>query len=68
MYFAGRLESQNTQEYLDAATFAEELGMDECVEDLKHMSDKELEHEEYFRSVVKGHWMLRPTKFFFRWS
>lgn len=68
MYFAGRLESQNTQEYLDAAAFAEELDMPGCVEDLRHMSAVELEHEEYFRSVVRGHWLLGPTKLFFRWS
>ena len=68
MYFAGRLESQNTQEYRDAASFAKELGMDECFKDLLHMSEKELEHEEYFRSVVADHWLLRPTKLFFRWS
>ena len=34
MYFAGRLESQNSIEYEDAAVFARELKMHECVEDL----------------------------------
>lgn len=68
MYFAGRLESQNTEEYKDAAAFAKELNFEDCVSDLLHMSEKELEHEEYFRSVVAGHWLLRPTKLFFRWS
>src|SRR3712207_3994719 len=30
MYFAGRLESQNVQEYIDAAKFAKELRMLDC--------------------------------------
>jgi demethoxyubiquinone hydroxylase (CLK1/Coq7/Cat5 family) len=68
MYFAGRLESQNTQEYKDAAAFAEELGVIDCVNDMMFMSTKELEHEEYFRSVVKGHWLLPPARLVFRWS
>jgi demethoxyubiquinone hydroxylase (CLK1/Coq7/Cat5 family) len=68
MYFAGRLESQNMLEYKDAAEFAEELGILECVRDLRHMSEKEREHEEYFRSVVAGHWLLPSAKLIFRWS
>ena len=68
MYFAGRLESQNTEEYREAARYAEELGMKDCVADLLEMSAKELEHEEYFRSVVAGHWMLKPVKAIFNWS
>ena len=68
MYFAGRLESQNTQEYLDAATFAKELEMQECVDELMEMSKKELEHEKYFSETVADHRLLPLTKKFFRWS
>lgn len=68
MYFAGRLESQNTQEYLDAAAFASELEMQECVDDLKNMSAKELEHERYFSETVAAHRLLPLTKRFFKWS
>ena len=68
MYFAGRLESQNTQEYKDAAEFAEELGMKDCVTDMLHMSDKELEHEEFFRQVVASHRLLPIMKSVFKWS
>ncbi len=68
MYFAGRLESQNTQEYKDAAEFALELGMDECVEELLEMSAKELEHEIYFSETVATHRLLPLTKKIFRWS
>lgn len=68
MYFAGRLESRNTQEYDDAAAFAKELGMQECVSEMLEMSAKELEHEEYFRKVVANHRLLPITRKFFKWS
>jgi demethoxyubiquinone hydroxylase (CLK1/Coq7/Cat5 family) len=68
MYFAGRLESQNSVEYDDAAKFAAELGMDECVEDLLDMARVELEHELFFREVVTGHRLLPVMKRIFGWS
>ena len=68
MYFAGRLESQNSVEYEDAAVFAKELGMEECVEDLLDMARVELEHEVFFREMVNGHRMLPIMKRVFRWS
>ncbi len=68
MYFAGRLESQNSVEYEDAAKFAAELGMDECVRDLLDMARVELEHEEFFRTVVAGHPLLPMMKRVFGWS
>jgi len=68
MYFAGRLESKNSVEYEDAAAFAKELGMDDCVAELLDMARVELEHEEYFRSVVTGHRLLPAMKRVFGWS
>lgn len=68
MYFAGRLESQNSVEYEDAAKFAAELGMGECVEDLLDMARVELEHELFFREVVTGHCLLPVMKRIFGWS
>lgn len=68
MYFAGRLESQNSVEYEDAAAFAKELGMDECVEDLLDMARVEVEHEVFFRNVVAGHRLLPVMKKVFGWS
>ena len=68
MYFAGRLESQNVQEYVDAAEFAKELGMSACFDEMMEMSRVEGEHEVFFRSVVKNHLLLPITKTFFRWS
>ncbi len=68
MYFAGRLESQNTKEYEDAARFAKELEMQECFDELMEMSAKELEHEEFFRRIVANHRLLPLTRKIFRWS
>jgi rubrerythrin len=68
MYFAGRLESQNVQEYVDAAEFANELGMQSCFEEMMEMSRVEGEHEEFFRQTVSHHRLLPVTKMFFRWS
>lgn len=68
MYFAGRLESQNVQEYIDAAECARELGMDECVEEMMEMSRVEGEHEEFFSSTVQGHRLLPVMKIVFKWS
>lgn len=68
MYFAGRLESGNVKEYEDAASFAKDLGMPECFDELMEMARVEQEHEDFFRSVVARHRLLPVTKKFFRWS
>lgn len=68
MYFAGRLESGNVQEYVDAAEYARQLGMDECFNEMMAMSAVEGEHEEFFRKIIADHRLLPLTKKFFRWS
>jgi demethoxyubiquinone hydroxylase (CLK1/Coq7/Cat5 family) len=68
MYFAGRLESQNVLEYVEAAEFADELGMKECSEEMMEMSRVEAEHEIFFRQTVAEHRLLPITKTFFKWS
>jgi demethoxyubiquinone hydroxylase (CLK1/Coq7/Cat5 family) len=68
MYFAGRLESQNSVEYEDAAAFAKELEMQECVDDLLDMARVEVEHEIFFREVIAGHRLLPAMKRIFGWS
>lgn len=68
MYFAGRLESQNSVEYEDAAKLARELKMDGCVEDLLDMARVEIEHEVFFREMVAGHRLLPAMRKVFRWS
>ncbi len=68
MYFAGRLESQNSIEYEDAAVFARELGMEDCVDDLLDMARVEVEHEEFFRETLTGHRLLPTMTRVFGWS
>lgn len=68
MYFAGRLESRNSVEYEDAAAFARELGMDDCVKDLLDLARVEVEHEVFFHDVVTGHRLLPVMKLVFGWS
>ena len=68
MYFAGRLESGNVVEYEDAAAFARELEMDDCVADLLDMARVETEHEQFFHETVTGHRLLPVMKRVFRWS
>lgn len=68
MYFAGRLESGNSVEYEDAAVFAKDLGMDDCVADLFDMAHVEVEHEVFFRDTVAGHWLLPIMRRLFGWG
>jgi rubrerythrin len=68
MYFAGRLESQNVQEYIDAAEFASELKMQTCFDEMMQMSRVEQEHEDFFRQTVSQHRLLPITKKCFRWG
>lgn len=68
MYFAGRLESQNSAEYEEAAAFAKQLEMHDCARDLLDMARVELEHEEFFREIVTGHRLLPVMKRVFGWS
>jgi demethoxyubiquinone hydroxylase (CLK1/Coq7/Cat5 family) len=68
MYFAGRLESQNVQEYIDAAEYSKKLGMNECFTEMMEMSHVEGEHEAFFRQTVSNHRLLPLTKKCFRWG
>lgn len=68
MYFAGRLESQNVKEYVEAAKCARELGLDECAAQMVEMSDTEQRHEDFFKGVVKGHALLPLMRRVFGWG
>jgi demethoxyubiquinone hydroxylase (CLK1/Coq7/Cat5 family) len=68
MYFAGRLESQNVQEYVEAAEFAKKLEMPECFDEMMEMSRVEAEHEIFFSQTVARHRLLPLTKTIFKWS
>jgi demethoxyubiquinone hydroxylase (CLK1/Coq7/Cat5 family) len=68
MYFAGRLESRNTEEYLNAAFYARELGLMNFIDELLVMSAVEKEHEVYFWTVIQGHRLLPITSRLFKWG
>lgn len=68
MYFAGRLENANVEEYETAAFHAERLGLDEFAADLAHMARVEGEHEVFFREMVSSHRWLPLMRRIFGWS
>ena len=68
MYFAGRLESGNVEEYETAARHARRLGLPEFAADLEHMARVEGEHEIFFREMVARHPLLPWMRKLFGWS
>jgi hypothetical protein len=67
MYFAGRLESGNVEEYETAAHHARRLGLAEFAADLEHMARVEGEHEIFFREMVTSHPLLPLVSRLFGW-
>jgi rubrerythrin len=55
MYAAWKLELNNIEEYSKAAHYAEQLALTDVIERLKHMSDVEKSHADYFGTVVQSH-------------
>jgi rubrerythrin len=68
MYFAGRLEHSNVHEYIEAANHAEALGLHEWADELMQLSDVELQHEEFFKQIIVGHWLTPMMKAVFNWG
>jgi len=68
MYFAGRLEHGNVDEYRRAASHAAELGLSEQVAGLHRMAEVEREHELFFLRVVTGHRLLPLMQAVFKWG
>ena len=57
MYFAGRLEHSNIQEYVDGVEYARVLGLRDFAAALTEMGDAEREHEAFFlRSIASHRW------------
>ncbi|MCU1348111.1 MAG: ferritin-like protein [Acidobacteria bacterium] len=59
MYGAGKLERKNIVEYEDAADYALACGRTDLIDCLLTMAEVEWEHEQYFRSRVTNHPLLR---------
>jgi rubrerythrin len=68
MYFAGRLEHGNVDEYLQAARHAAALGLDEFAAALARMAEVEREHELFFMNTVTGHRLLPLAQALFKWG
>ena len=68
MYFAGRLESGNVEEYESAAFHAGKLGLSDFQSDLMVMAKVERDHELFFLSVVAGHAWLPFMQSVFKWG
>ncbi|MEW6209700.1 MAG: hypothetical protein AB1631_15130 [Acidobacteriota bacterium] len=68
MYFAGRIESCNVEEYLTAARHARALSLVEFENDLLRMAEVERQHEKFFLEKVAPHWMLPIAAKLFNWG
>ena len=68
MYFAGRLEFGNVDQYEDAAFHARRLGLRGFEKELHAMTLTEREHELFFMNKVGGHPLLPCVQFIFRWG
>jgi demethoxyubiquinone hydroxylase (CLK1/Coq7/Cat5 family) len=68
MYFAGRLESRNVNEYESAAEHACTLGLAEFASELRIMAVVEKEHEVFFMQTIASHRLLPLMRRIFRWG
>jgi demethoxyubiquinone hydroxylase (CLK1/Coq7/Cat5 family) len=68
MYFAGRLESMNVEEYRDAASYAAKLGLTQHENDLQQMATVEKKHETFFLNAVSNHTLLPLMQRLFKWG
>jgi hypothetical protein len=68
MYFAGRLESRNVEEYEEAATHAAALELKQFESELRIMRAVEREHELFFLKAVAGHRLLPLVLPMFKWG
>jgi rubrerythrin len=59
MYGAGKLESRNVREYETAARHARDCDRADLIDCLLEMAEVEWEHELYFRSRVREHFLGR---------
>lgn len=68
MYFAGRLEFGNVDQYEVAAHHAARLGLKDMARELHAMTRTEREHELFFMRKVEGHPLLPLVQFALRWG
>jgi demethoxyubiquinone hydroxylase (CLK1/Coq7/Cat5 family) len=68
MYFAGKLEADNIQEYAHASYHAAQLGLQDYSAELMNLCEVEKEHELFFISAVRGHKLLPFMRSMFHWG
>jgi len=68
MYFAGRLESGNVNEYVTLKRLLNDEGHTQWDDVVIEMTEVEKEHEVFFATAVVGHWMLPLFALIFRWG
>jgi hypothetical protein len=68
MYFAGRLESGNVNEYVELKRLLHAHGTNEYDAVVDQMTQVEKNHEVFFSEQITGHWMLPLFRPFFRWG
>jgi len=68
MYFAGRLEGRNVEEYEEAAVHAGAANLNQFEGELRIMRSVEREHELFFLNVVAGHRLLPLVQPIFKWG
>lgn len=68
MYFAGRLESGNVNEYFRMIELFHELNIFEHDNLLKNLGEKEKEHEVYFLEKIREHRLLPFFERIFGWG
>lgn len=68
MYFAGRLESGNVNEYIELKRLLHAHGTAKYDAVVDQMAVVEKEHEVFFLEQITDHWMLPLFRPFFRWG
>ena len=68
MYFAGRLEGRNVEEYEEAAVHAGAANLKQFEGELRIMRSVEREHELFFLSAVADHRLLPLVQPIFKWG
>jgi hypothetical protein len=68
MYFAGRLESGNVNEYIEMKALLNAAGITRHDAIVDEMTWVEKDHEVFFLEHVTGHWMLPLFQVVFRWG
>ncbi len=68
MYFAGRLESGNVNEYLHMIELARGTAIADEIPCLLEMARVEKQHELYFLARIEAHWLLPWFRPWFRWG